>query len=167
MKTVTSSKIIALVVFTGLISACSSTPKKVAQEPALGAASVQPAKAPLIVETPRGPSLTVNDVLFDFEASDLRPEAQTTIQRAAEYLKSNPEKVALVEGHTDHTGPESFNENLSNARSESIKTALISSGISENRIKTRGLGESQPIADNSTAEGRQINRRVEVLFVNE
>jgi len=165
MKTVPGLKIIALVTLTGFISACSSTPKAPAAAPSLGAAIAAPESTPALVETPRGPSLTLDDVLFDFEESSLRPEAGHTIQRAATYLKSNPERNALVEGHTDHTGDEAFNQTLSVQRSNAIKDALISLGVSENRIKTTGLGESQPVADNDTLEGRQANRRVEVIFV--
>jgi len=166
MKTVAISKIAGVVTLSVFITACSNTPKKPI-EPSLGAAFVAPESAPAIVDTPRGPSLTLDDVLFDFEQSSLRPEADTTVEKAAAYLRSNPERTALVEGHTDHTGDASFNQGLSVQRSESIKDALMSMGIDESRIKTKGLGESAPVADNSTFEGRQANRRVEVIFVAE
>ena len=165
MKTVAVLKIVGLVTLSGLITACSNTPKRVAETPTMGAALAAPATTPSIVETPRGPSLTLNDVLFDFEESSLRPEAYSTVEKAAAYLKSNPERTALIEGHTDHTGDETFNQSLSVQRSESIKNALVSLGVNGNRIQTTGMGESNPVADNGTVEGRQANRRVEVIFV--
>lgn len=165
MKTVAILKIAALVTLSGFITACSNTPKKVIEQPSLGAAFSAPAAAPVIVETARGPSLTLDNVLFDFEAASLRPEANSTVEKAASYLRSNPERTALVEGHTDHTGDAIFNQSLSIQRSESIKNALMSLGINESRINTKGLGENSPVADNGTLEGRQANRRVEVIFV--
>lgn len=166
MKNVSVIKVATLLTLAGVISACSTKPTKVVETPALGAAIAIPsAPTPQIVETPRGPSLTLDDVLFDFEQSSLRPEAHNTVEKAASYLRSNPERTALVEGHTDHTGDDVFNQGLSEQRSESIKTALMSLGIDESRIQTAGFGESNPVSDNSTLEGRQANRRVEVIFV--
>lgn len=165
MKINTVNKVVLLMTLSGILTACSNAPKKVSEPPALGAAIEVPAPGPQFVETPRGPSLTVNDVLFDFEESNLRPEADSTVEKAANYLRDNPERVALVEGHTDHTGDEAYNQTLSVQRSQSIKDALMARGINENRIQTKGLGESQPVADNGTLEGRQANRRVEMVFV--
>ena len=167
MKTVSVLKTTALLTFAVTLAACSNTPKKNIEPPAPAAALAAPAPAPTaeIVETPRGPSLTLEDVLFDFEQSSLRPEAHHTVEKAANYLQTNPERTALIEGHTDHTGESEFNQSLSVDRSEAIKEALITMGISEDRITTRGLGESSPVADNSTREGRQANRRVEMIFV--
>jgi len=165
MKTVAVLKFAALITLSSTITACANSPKRVIEPPSLGAAVAAPVKAPQIVETPRGPSMTLDDVLFDFEESSLRPEAGSTVEKAAAFLKSNPERNALVEGHTDHTGDAAYNQNLSVQRSQSIKDALMSHGIDEDRIQTKGLGESNPVADNGTFEGRQANRRVEVIFV--
>jgi len=167
MKTVSFVRFTMTLAMTCLITACASKPKVV--EPNLGAAFVVPEKAPVneaaeIVETPRGPSLTLNNVLFDFEQSSLRSEAHDTVSKAVAYLNANPARTALVEGHTDHTGDEQYNHGLSMERSESVKDALISQGISTTRIKTTGLGETSPIADNTTLAGRQSNRRVEIIF---
>ncbi len=165
MKKVSLLKVAALTALTVVISACSSKPTRVVEAPpALGAAIADP-DAPQIVATPRGPSLTLDDVLFDFEQSSLRPEAQGTVEKAASFLRSNMERTALVEGHTDHTGEAAYNQDLSEKRSESIKNALMALGINESRIKTVGFGESKPVFDNSTLEGRKANRRVEVIFV--
>jgi len=75
-----------------------------------------------------------------------------------------PERVALVEGHTDAIGDENFNQSLSVDRANAIRSALLAQGISDSRIKPTGMGESQPIADNDTDTGRQNNRRVEIIF---
>ena len=165
MKTVVVLKFAAVMTLSSTIIACANSPKIVADQPSPAAAYVAP--APAIVETPRGPSLTLDDVLFDFEQSSLRAEAHSTVEKAAAYLESNPERTALVEGHTDHTGDDDYNQTLSQARSESIKDALVSLGISESRIETKGLGESSPVADNNTIEGRRANRRSEIIFVAE
>ena len=167
MKTLAFVKYPAVLAMSCFLVACSNNPK--VAEPTLGAAAIAPVKAPVIktaeiVETPRGPSLTLDNVLFDFEQSNLRPEARDTVSKAVAYLNANPDRTALVEGHTDHTGDEQFNQGLSVQRSESVRDALISQGISTSRIKTTGLGETNPIADNSTLEGRQSNRRVEIIL---
>jgi len=144
----------------GFLAACSNNPKP-AEPVAAAAAAPPPIK---IINTPRGPSLTLDDVLFDFEQATLRPEADRTVARAVEYLQDNPDRNALIEGHTDHTGESDYNQTLSDRRSDSIGDALIASGINPNRITSIGFGESQPVADNETVEGRQANRRVEIIF---
>ena len=169
MKTVSLLKTTAFLTFATTIAACSNNPKKEVALPDLSAALESSIPAPTqvadIVETPRGPSLTLEDVLFDFEQSSLRPEGAYTVEKAVTYLQSNPDRTALLEGHTDDTGDNEFNQVLSVKRSESIKQALMSQGISEDRIQTAGFGENSPIADNATREGRQANRRVEMIFV--
>jgi len=163
MKTLAVLKIVSVITLVGTISACSSTPEKSTDTPTLGAAVQAP--APQEVEVARSPNLTLDNVLFDFEAFNLRPSARATVQQAARYLNSNPGRTVLIEGHTDHTGDARYNQMLSVQRSESIKNALMSMGISESRIRARGMGESKPIASNNTFAGRQANRRVEVIFV--
>jgi outer membrane protein OmpA-like peptidoglycan-associated protein len=156
MKTGHILKITTLLAVVSVVSACSSNPKT---NP-LG----NTGQTAQIVDTARGPSLTLDDVLFDFEQSSLRPEAQGTIAQAVSYLKANPQRRAIVEGHTDTSGDAQFNHALSIKRSESIKQAMMSQGISEQKIEVSGLGETQPVADNSTLSGRQANRRVEIIF---
>ena len=144
----------------GFLAACSSNPKPA--QPVLGAAKA-PSSAQ-IVNTSRGPSLTLDDVLFDFEQSSLRAEADQTVERAVSYLENNPDHSAIIEGHTDHIGESNYNQYLSTLRSDAIANALIASGIDPDRIKTVGFGESKPIADNDTVECRRSNRRVEIIF---
>jgi len=165
MKKLPVLKVVAFTALAVVVSACSSKPTKVIEvPPALGAA-ITKTEAPQIVTTPRGPSLMLDDVLFDLEQSSLRPEAHVMVEKAADYLRSNSETTALVEGHTDTTGEAVFNQDLSEKRSQSIKTALMELGIDESRIETVGFGESKPAFDNDTFEGRKANRRVEVIFV--
>jgi outer membrane protein OmpA-like peptidoglycan-associated protein len=71
----------------------------------------------------------------------------------------------MVAGHTDSDGSETFNQDLSVRRAEAVRNALVSQGVSAARITTAGFGESQPIADNSTAAGKQFNRRVIITIV--
>ena len=140
------------------LSACGSKPTKA--QPIERAIS-----APLELRTTdRGPALTIDDVLFDFEEASLRPEANSLIRQAAEYLQNNPNRIAIVEGHTDHTGDKSYNQLLSDARSDSVRQQLLRFGVAENRIQAKGYGETQPVATNQTPDGRQANRRVEIVF---
>ena len=144
------------------VSACSSTPK-IDSEPAFEERPVQ--SAPLeFTTTSRGPMLTLDDVLFDFEESSLRAEAKPIIEQAADWLKDNPGRVALVEGHTDHTGDANYNGMLSEARAQSVRDALLEAGAPVRRVEARGYGEARPVASNRTLEGRQLNRRVEIVF---
>lgn len=157
---VRNAVLLGIVLSSTLITACSSTPKaEPASEPPLAAAEPAP-----IRQTERGPMLTVDDVLFDFEAASLRPEARRIVSQAVRYLKDNPDRMALIEGHTDNTGEADYNQYLSDARTGSVSKALQLAGIAEDRIVEKGFGESQPIASNSTLDGRQKNRRVEIVF---
>ena len=149
---------VAVIAISGFVSACSSTPKS---EPVFGAAKNATSN---LINTVRGPSLTLEGVLFDFERATLRAEAASIVDEAADYLNANPGYDALIEGHTDHLGASAYNKTLSTRRSDAIKDALVERGISSNRMTSVGLGETQPIADNDTRSGRQSNRRVEIIF---
>lgn len=106
-------------------------------------------------------------ILFDVEESSLKPVAQQNIRELAETLKKYEDTNILIEGHTDNTGADAFNQNLSEERAQSVSDYLNSLDIPNSRITTTGYGEQQPIADNSTAQGRQQNRRVEIaIFAN-
>ena len=146
-----------------IMSACSttSTPQP---EPIPQVAAAKPVKPLELTKTPRGPMLTLDDVLFDFEEDSLRPEARGIARQAAQWLKKNPDRVAVVEGHTDHTGPSEFNQSLSERRAQAIRAALLEEGVPASRIRARGFGMTRPVASNNTREGRQANRRVEIVF---
>jgi len=104
------------------------------------------------------------DVLFSTGSSAIQPGAYVEIDRMAQVLQQYPETRIRIEGHTDSTGSEQANLDLSQRRAEAVKTALISRGIAPERLTALGYGESRPIASNTTPEGRQLNRRVEVFI---
>ncbi|WP_345221862.1 OmpA family protein [Hymenobacter koreensis] len=107
-------------------------------------------------------------ILFDVNKSDLRTASQTEIQKMAEVLKKYPDTNILVEGHTDNSGSDAINQPLSERRAQSVANYTVQQGVEQARITTKGYGSSQPVADNTTMEGKQANRRVEVaIFANE
>jgi outer membrane protein OmpA-like peptidoglycan-associated protein len=115
-------------------------------------------------QTKRGMVLTLKDVLFDVGKSDLKPGTHHVIDQLAAFLVEYPERKVLIEGHTDNVGSESSNQDLSQRRAEAVRQALMFKGVASERISARGYGESYPVATNDTNEGRQQNRRVEVIF---
>ncbi|PJJ83492.1 OmpA family protein [Mucilaginibacter auburnensis] len=104
-------------------------------------------------------------ILFDTDKAALKSAAQTNLTNLATSLKNNPETNILIIGHTDDTGSDSHNMDLSVRRAESVKTFLTAANVSSSRLTTTGKGESEPIADNTTADGRAQNRRVEIVIV--
>jgi outer membrane protein OmpA-like peptidoglycan-associated protein len=117
-------------------------------------------------QTDRGMVLTLGDVLFDTGRAELKSGAFSTIDRLATFLRENPERRVAIEGHTDAVGSDSSNLSLSQRRAEAVRAALASRGIDGTRITAQGMGEAVPVASNGTAEGRQRNRRVEVIIAN-
>ncbi|HEY6874127.1 MAG TPA: OmpA family protein [Geobacteraceae bacterium] len=106
-----------------------------------------------------------SDFLFSVNSATLHPGAADEIARVAKVLNQYPQTSITVAGYTDSTGTEEHNRNLSELRAKAVKNALIDQGVLANRIATVGYGKRKPIADNSTPEGRQLNRRVEILIV--
>lgn len=110
------------------------------------------------------------DVLFDFDEAELRADALPTLQRLAELIQTVGDGTIQIEGHTDSKGEEAYNQPLSERRAKAVADWLSRQGISAERIRSRGLGESKPVAENTNAdgsdnpEGRQQNRRVEVII---
>jgi outer membrane protein OmpA-like peptidoglycan-associated protein len=115
----------------------------------------------------RGLVVTLNDVLFDSGSAALRPGGQRLVARLAEFLREYPERTLAIEGFTDSVGNDLYNQELSERRAAAVRVALIESGIDGSRIYTRGYGEAFPVASNETSEGRQRNRRVEVVISDE
>ncbi len=103
-------------------------------------------------------------LLFDVDRADLRPEAQANLVKLTKILQKYGDTNVLVEGHTDATGAEGYNMDLSLRRSSSVATFLGIQGVARGRLSAVGYGELQPIATNETADGRQLNRRVEVAI---
>lgn len=104
-------------------------------------------------------------ILFDVNKSDIRPDAEAELTKLAEILVKYGDTDILLEGHTDSTGDENYNQALSERRAAAVKAFLVMHGVKGVRMTTMGYGESQPIADNETVEGRQANRRVEVAIM--
>ncbi|WP_242334749.1 MULTISPECIES: OmpA family protein [Anaeromyxobacter] len=103
-----------------------------------------------------------NDILFDTNSADLKAEAVTQLTQVGDILAKYADDRIQIEGHTDSSGSDSLNETLSRKRADSVRTVLVSRGVREEQISVAGYGESKPIADNATKEGRAKNRRVEV-----
>lgn len=101
-----------------------------------------------------------SDELFSVGAADLRQGTSAEIKRVGRILKRYPETKIQIAGHTDSTGPEQNNQFLSERRAENVQKVLVSQGVDPDRIEVVGFGESSPIADNSTHEGRTRNRRL-------
>lgn len=103
-----------------------------------------------------------SDILFDTGKADLKAGAKDNLAKMATIMKKYPENVLTVKGYTDNTGSTTINESLSQKRAEAVKNQLIATGMPTNVIATQGLGPAQPVAVNTTKEGRQQNRRVEI-----
>jgi len=110
-------------------------------------------------------SVRINNIFFDFNKSELKPESFPELDRLYKYLNENPAIKIEVSGHTDNVGSDEYNLTLSRARANSVKEYLVLKGISSSRIITQGFGESNPITTNDTEEGRQLNRRVEFKII--
>jgi outer membrane protein OmpA-like peptidoglycan-associated protein len=107
-------------------------------------------------------------ILFDTNKSDLRPASATEIQKMAAVLQKYPDTNVIIEGHTDNSGSDAINQPLSERRAQAVANYTTAQGVDASRITTKGYGSSQPVADNTTVEGKQANRRVEVaIFANE
>ncbi len=104
------------------------------------------------------------DLLFAVDSAALRPDLQQDLRVIAGNLVNYPRSDVIVIGHTDNTGSAAHNQALSERRAQSVAQVLRSEGVAANRIQTIGRGMTQPIADNSTAQGRQQNRRVEIFI---
>ncbi|MGA3159150.1 MAG: OmpA family protein [Steroidobacteraceae bacterium] len=114
--------------------------------------------------TDRGMVLTLANVLFDSGSSSLKTGADEVIARLSQFLQNHPSIMVRIEGHTDSLGSDSHNETLSLRRAEAVASALQNDGIDSARIEVLGRGRSAPIAGNGTGAGRQLNRRVEIIF---
>lgn len=116
--------------------------------------------------TDRGLVVTLGDVLFDTGKANLKVSSSNHLQKLAKFLMAYPERTAQIEGHTDDVGSDASNMLLSQRRAETVKTFLQAKGVADSRLDVTGMGESTPLASNATADGRQQNRRVEVIIAN-
>jgi outer membrane protein OmpA-like peptidoglycan-associated protein len=118
-------------------------------------------------ESARGLIVDIGDVNFDTGKFDLKPNARERLARMAGILIATPGLKVTVEGHTDSVGSDEFNQRLSEQRANSVRQYLVDSGFPSDLISSRGFGKTRPVADNSTADGRQRNRRVEMIVSGE
>ena len=116
-----------------------------------------PAPAPKVERT-----IILDDVLFDFDKSTVKPEAAAILDRLVGFMNENKNAKVSLSGHTDNVGTEAYNLKLSESRWMSSKDYLVKKGVDSGRVSGQGFGETKPIADNKTKEGRAKNRRVEI-----
>jgi outer membrane protein OmpA-like peptidoglycan-associated protein len=114
-------------------------------------------------DTPRGLVVSMPDVLFDTGSYTLKPAARERLARISGIVLAYPDLRLEIEGHTDSVGSDSYNQTLSEKRAGSVRDYLVDNGVSINNVIARGLGKGSPVADNSTAAGRKLNRRVEMI----
>ena len=116
--------------------------------------------------TDRGLVLTLGDVLFTTGRSDLLTGATVHLDKLVAFLNRYPDREVMIEGYTDSVGSQDYNQGLSERRAESVRHYLTGQGIDSGRLTASGKGESNPVAGNDSATGRQQNRRVEVIISN-
>jgi outer membrane protein OmpA-like peptidoglycan-associated protein len=102
------------------------------------------------------------DVKFDFDKAQVKPESYGDIKNLADFLTQYPQTTTVVEGHTDSVGSDAYNQTLSERRANAVRDVLVNQyGVGSDRVNAVGYGESRPVADNASADGRAVNRRVE------
>lgn len=117
-----------------------------------------------VQKTERGLVLTLGDVLFDTSQATLKPGAYGTLDRLAAALRDKPGRKVVIEGHTDNVGSDASNQALSERRAQAVQSALMQRDVARSQMTALGMGESSPIASNDSVDGRQSNRRVELIF---
>jgi outer membrane protein OmpA-like peptidoglycan-associated protein len=117
--------------------------------------------------TERGIVVTLGDMLFDSGRAQLQAGGTRSVTQLAEFLTRHPQRSAVIEGHTDSVGSRAANMDLSDRRAQSVLAALVGLGVGADRLQATGQGPDSPVASNGSAAGRQMNRRVEVVFAPE
>ncbi len=120
----------------------------------------KPAPAPPPPAPAQSERLVLRGVNFATDSAAIDPASAVVLDVAAEQLRARPNVKVVVEGHTDSTGSDAYNQALSQRRADSVAKYLASKGVSASRLTARGMGESNPVASNDTREGRALNRRV-------
>ncbi|HMM47286.1 MAG TPA: OmpA family protein [Thiobacillaceae bacterium] len=108
--------------------------------------------------------ITLGDVLFSVNRAELSAGGMRNVRKLADFLKQYPQRKVMIEGHTDSNGSQTLNQGLSERRADAVRMALVDMGIDSSRIQTRGYASAYPVANNQTAAGRQLNRRVEIIL---
>jgi outer membrane protein OmpA-like peptidoglycan-associated protein len=114
-------------------------------------------------DTARGLIVSMPDVLFDFNKYTLKPEARERLARISGIVLAYPDLHLQIEGHTDSIGSDEYNQTLSEKRAATVRDYLVSSGVNINNVVAEGFGKADPVADNNTAAGRKLNRRVDMV----
>jgi OOP family OmpA-OmpF porin len=125
-----------------------------------GCAEVASFVKQVFFEKPAPAKIIINSVLFDFDSNVVKPEASIVLEEVAGTLKQDSSDV-IIEGHTCSVGSEDYNMGLSERRASAVKDFLVDQGVDTERLTAKGLGEAEPIADNTSKAGREQNRRVE------
>jgi outer membrane protein OmpA-like peptidoglycan-associated protein len=116
-------------------------------------------------QTSRGLVISLSDILFDLGQATLKPGAEVNVQKISAVLKQYPDHKISVEGYTDSTGSDTFNQQLSENRAVAVRDALVAGGLDSAVISVHGYGKAMPVATNATPDGRQQNRRVEIVVL--
>jgi len=106
------------------------------------------------------------DILFDFDSTEIKPQYHSALEVIVAVLKKNPSIKIEIQGHTDNTGPESYNQMLSEKRALAVKEYMVNTGIESERLKTVGFGATQNVASNENDAGRSLNRRIDFVPIN-
>lgn len=170
-------RLILLAIFSGFLglTSCKSKKKIVEKQPEMVEAVeevrvvevVKEAPYPTPVKTEEGVKITFSsDLLFATDSANLNEESKKALSELAKLMQKNKKKDIRIDGYTDSTGTVEYNNALSIRRANSVKDYLEGQGVSASRMSTKGYGKSNPIADNKTVEGRQKNRRVEIVILN-
>lgn len=112
-----------------------------------------------------GETVELQNIFFEFDMYELLPESEAELNKLIGMLKDNPDLKICLQGHTDSQGTKEYNKELSRKRAKAVYDYLVENGIAKNRLSYKGFGESQPIADNDTEEGRAKNRRTEFVVI--
>lgn len=164
MASHTNSRLLGSILLAVCLGACVSLPSKdensaeVAPEP----------KAVRLSQTPRGAMISSDErILFDTGKSAVKPEGEIFLDRVVAILKEKTKANVVVEGHTDNVGSAQANLQLSQARAAAVKQGFLARGLKDARIQVQGFGVTNPVADNATLAGRQLNRRTEIIVLGE
>jgi outer membrane protein OmpA-like peptidoglycan-associated protein len=121
-----------------------------------------------VTQTSKGVQITSDErILFDTGKSVIKTDGKVYIKRVADILKTKTKANVEIEGHTDNVGNVKYNQTLSDARANSVKAALIQEGVEAKRIMAKGYGMTKPVAENTTPEGKQANRRTDIQVLGE
>lgn len=165
----TNRRLLGTILLTLTLGACVTMPGKEEDSTAAAAdtAAVEK-KAVRLSQTPRGAMISSDDrILFDTGKSAIKPDGEVFLDRVVVILKEKTKANVIVEGHTDNVGSAQANLALSQARAAAVKQGFLARGLADTRIQTQGFGMSNPVAENATADGRQANRRTEIIVLGE